>query len=403
MIFFTGLLLETSLETVRAHLDSWNETELLGLSAHGSQNGLLGRSVGNGLITAHDIAGQSTHINLYAILDLSANDGDSPFDNEICAAWNRLGEFFVQKAWLKNFEKIKCFQKTLGFIQNIAHYSSITLAGKEEAKSYVLKARSELAHHPSELEQQVDYWFSKWARYHDKERWADKLAYEGLAQREHQTVFPIPSNDFFKTVKQGAIKDIVSKKAWLLGLAKQSFTELAKQLATSYALNSTLSNQDLKTILNAFKYHIQSQKRMEFWRDDPNARRKYWKASPELHAKSLLITFLEARNCSVVDEIRVGAGRTDIFVDSPQGKKAIIELKMCGHNYSLQYARGGLEQILHYMENKNVSDGYLLVFDSRKGFSNGFQEAEFFEGVPITVICIDVRPYVKFKDMPEDE
>jgi hypothetical protein len=75
---------------------------------------------------------------------------------------------------------------------------------------------------------------------------------------------------------------------------------------------------------------------------------------------------------------------------------------MCGHGYSETYAQEGIEQLIHYVENRGTSTGYLIVFDSRvRDFSKGFRETEIINGLSILTRIADVRPYVKQRDIPK--
>ena len=144
---------------------------------------------------------------------------------------------------------------------------------------------------------------------------------------------------------------------------------------------------------------------MTFWQSGDVEGRK-WMPRPEEHAKNLLHTFLSGRfgdSIYTFEEITSGAGKVDLFVVSPNKEKVIVELKMCGHSYSTAYAQEGKEQLLHYMKNKGIQIGYLLVFDSRvRDFAQGFQENETINGISITTIVVDVRPYVKQKESPSN-
>ena len=143
---------------------------------------------------------------------------------------------------------------------------------------------------------------------------------------------------------------------------------------------------------------------MSFWRFNANSKHYEWVSYPERHAKQLLLTYLNGRFKDAIlafEEISAGAGRIDLFISSTLGEKLIIESKMCGHNYSEAYAREGLEQIVHYMDNKKAETGYLVVFDSRvKDFSKGFQPIEEFGRKTVLIKIADVRPYVKISDAP---
>jgi hypothetical protein len=153
----------------------------------------------------------------------------------------------------------------------------------------------------------------------------------------------------------------------------------------------------LEQCLLDFSSYVKSEMRMSFWRSESKGHK--WVPSPEQHAKNLLLTFLWARlgkSVLIFDEIRAGAGRVDIFVASPNDECAIVELKMCGNGYSLNYAQEGFTQIRHYMDNKEAKIGYLIIFDSRtRDFSKDIPENEITETSHIIAKAIDVRPSVK--------
>jgi hypothetical protein len=158
--------------------------------------------------------------------------------------------------------------------------------------------------------------------------------------------------------------------------------------------------------LKDFARFIESEMRMGFWRrNDKN--RWQWVSHPERYAQQLLRTFLNGRlenHIYVFEEVRSGAGFIDILIVSPSEESVIVELKMCGNGYSQSYAQDGMKQIIHYMENKNVENGCLMVFDSRpRNFTQGFQQVpEAYDRNLITTIITDVRPYVKPEDVVAD-
>lgn len=162
----------------------------------------------------------------------------------------------------------------------------------------------------------------------------------------------------------------------------------------------------LKTAFEDFAQYIAANMRMSFWNWDKVSAKYKWIPSPEQHAKNLLLTFLNGKfgaSLYTFDEIKAGAGKIDIFIALPEGEKVIVELKMCGHNYSLSYAAEGLEQLIHYMRNRDTDIGYLIIFDSRvRDFAQGFQANEPIDGFSISVSFLDLRPYVKLKDAPSD-
>ena len=152
----------------------------------------------------------------------------------------------------------------------------------------------------------------------------------------------------------------------------------------------------LKKSLEDFGLYVQSQVRMVFWKKD---KKKYkWISRPERQAQTLLQTFLNGKfdeDIYTFEEIKAGAGFVDLLIIESTGKKAVIELKMCGHRYSLAWARSGIKQTVHYMKNKGAETGYLIVFDSRiRDFSKGIQSIESFDDTSVETIIIDVRPIV---------
>jgi len=162
----------------------------------------------------------------------------------------------------------------------------------------------------------------------------------------------------------------------------------------------------LRRCFEDFADYIQSEMRMTFWQYDKAQRRYKWVSHPEQRAKDLLRTFLNGRfgdSIYTFEEIRAGAGVIDVFIISPRGEKVVVELKMCGHSYSQTWAESGIQQLTHYMENKDTENGYLIVFDSRvRDFSQGFQPIRAANAKPITTVVTDLRPYVKQEDVPGD-
>lgn len=78
-----------------------------------------------------------------------------------------------------------------------------------------------------------------------------------------------------------------------------------------------------------------------------------------------------------------------------EGLGGWASLKMCGLTYPSTYAAAGEDQIRHYMENRNVRLGYLVVMDARL---NDFSEPLIVDAAdgPDTIveIFVDVRPWV---------
>ena len=97
-----------------------------------------------------------------------------------------------------------------------------------------------------------------------------------------------------------------------------------------------------------------------------------------------------------MEEVYIGAGRIDIYLQFSNGFKTVIELKMCGHSYSEAYSLEGRQQLDHYLTNKKVHVGYLLIFDSRtRDFKKNIQPVYVIGQNIVYTIVVDVRPSVK--------
>jgi hypothetical protein len=160
--------------------------------------------------------------------------------------------------------------------------------------------------------------------------------------------------------------------------------------------NTTVSTnivrpETLSECIDNFVKYITSDVRMSFWRLEAGVHR--WVSRPEQHAKLQLFAFLRGSYKSsalILEEVKAGAGRIDLFIMLPSKEMAIIELKMCGSKYSLNYAQNGLEQVRHYMKNKEAQEGYLLIFDAR---IRDFGKSSIVERLEnIKIITVDVRP-----------
>jgi tetratricopeptide (TPR) repeat protein len=128
-----------------------------------------------------------------------------------------------------------------------------------------------------------------------------------------------------------------------------------------------ITYEALESALADFSKFIAADKRMAFWTSTVNNDHK-WVEQPESRGKDFLHIFLKARfhgHMDVFEEIGAGAGRIDLYLKFGNGLSAVIELKMCGKGYSSTYAASGKEQIVHYLENRDTSRGYLVVFDAR--------------------------------------
>jgi tetratricopeptide (TPR) repeat protein len=172
---------------------------------------------------------------------------------------------------------------------------------------------------------------------------------------------------------------------------------LSHPVAASAGTPASLN--ELRAALKEFATFASASKRMDFWEKPEGAKKHVWRQRPEKHGQTLLHTYLKAsfkERINIFEEISVGAGRLDLLVHFVGGLSAIVELKMCGNRYSTEYARSGEDQIEHYMNNRKVHIGFLIVFDARMR-DNGvplIARATNRENT-IEETAIDVRPTVK--------
>ncbi len=156
---------------------------------------------------------------------------------------------------------------------------------------------------------------------------------------------------------------------------------------------------DFESAIEDFKKNIEEKVRMSFWVSDKSSEDGHdYVKHPETLAKTNFISFFNSRfgeNVRIIDECTAGAGFIDIYLIFSTFT-IVVELKMCGHRYSSNYALGGKEQLKHYLNNSDSRLGYLLVFDSRIREVNKYLN-ETIDGKNYTIItkAIDIRPKVK--------
>jgi tetratricopeptide (TPR) repeat protein len=163
---------------------------------------------------------------------------------------------------------------------------------------------------------------------------------------------------------------------------------------------AAVTGEEFAAALDEFAKHIAADQRKAFWRHEENERK--WVSRPENVGRSLLHTFLKSKFCdriNVFRELDAGAGRLDVLVQLAGGLSIILELKMCGQPYSSTYAKEGEGQILHYMENRNIHLGYLIVFDARsRDFGNQLISPRTADSFIVREKFVDVRPEVIAKN-----
>lgn len=136
--------------------------------------------------------------------------------------------------------------------------------------------------------------------------------------------------------------------------------------------------------------------RMEFWVWSPDKKTHKWVKQPERRAKLQLRTWLAAKfgeRINIIAEIIAGAGRLDLLLQLAGGTQVIVEMKMCGKGYSSGYAAAGEQQIRHYMRNRGVHVGYVVVHDGRlRDYGKAILEPEPAASETVRELFVDVRP-----------
>ncbi|HEX3661766.1 MAG TPA: hypothetical protein VHU89_10060 [Acidobacteriaceae bacterium] len=213
-------------------------------------------------------------------------------------------------------------------------------------------------------------------------------------------------------VESGQFNDALSPLTDSMKLAEKSdLKELAREMreraldagatlpppAADPSQLKAITYKELETVLADFSKFIAADKRMSFW-DKEDGKHK-WVSHPERRGKDFLHIYLKGKfgdRIEVFDELAAGAGRIDLYVRFGSGLAAVIELKMCGKGYSSTYAASGEEQICHYLENRDTSRGYLVVFDARTNdFGRPLLKSKVSGTFTLGEFFIDVRPTIK--------
>lgn len=130
-----------------------------------------------------------------------------------------------------------------------------------------------------------------------------------------------------------------------------------------------VSRADIEKAMDAFALHVNGEARLTFWQAGKKGGDDHiWCNKPEQNGQTLLHTYLRGRfgdDISIFQEVGAGAGRIDILLQVTGDLKVVIELKLCGHNYTSHYAATGSDQLDHYMRSSGIYLGYLVVFDAR--------------------------------------
>jgi tetratricopeptide (TPR) repeat protein len=142
---------------------------------------------------------------------------------------------------------------------------------------------------------------------------------------------------------------------------------------------------------------ISQRSRMHLWKYDKKSKKYKWINHPEEEVKNLFMQGISqkyfANDFDIIEEVRVGPGKIDLYIIIGNILKTIIELKICGGGYSSTYAISGEQQLSNYLDDKKISFGILIVFDGRiRDFSKGFTPQKMVNGKLIYTITVDMRP-----------
>jgi hypothetical protein len=185
----------------------------------------------------------------------------------------------------------------------------------------------------------------------------------------------------------------------ILDLAKSGITPDSSFLNNISKPQYQITLEEFETCLNDFILYTQQEIRMQFWEYCSKEKKYKWTSKPENVAKRLFQTYLKAKfgeNIGIFDETPAGAGRIDLYIKFAGNLKIIVELKICGEGYTSGYALEGIEQLDHYLNNRNTHIGYLLVFDARKrDFGKDLNGVLIRETYTIFTKAIDLRYSVK--------
>ena len=182
--------------------------------------------------------------------------------------------------------------------------------------------------------------------------------------------------------------------------------ECSEHISYSTSITELVSSEKKRInkddFLNAAKEvtdAISQKSRMHLWKYEKKTKSYKWVSKPEEEVKNLFIQgIIQKYNSNyfeIIDEVKTGAGRIDLYVIIGSYLKIIIELKICGCGYSSNYANSGQKQLVGYLESKNLFYGVLIVFDGRiRDFSKGFKQVISIDNRTINTIVVDMRPKV---------
>ena len=191
----------------------------------------------------------------------------------------------------------------------------------------------------------------------------------------------------------GANENLKARAEQLIQQAIQGGGKL--DLTKTVAQHDVVTHAEFEAKLAEMGHFFAAEKRMSLWRSVGKGKHE-WVEHPEARAQDTVAAFLSggfAKRIEVLEAVAAGAGFVDLYVIGEGRFRAIVELKMLGEGYSSTYAFAGENQITHYMDQKKVAIGYLVIFDARKrDFGKRPEEATVPTNKTIRVLLVDVRP-----------
>lgn len=121
--------------------------------------------------------------------------------------------------------------------------------------------------------------------------------------------------------------------------------------------------------LGEYISYVESNLRKDYAKFNKEKQDYDWVSKPEEKCKKDLKLFLDTKlkgQIKAIEEVSTGAGYIDLYITFKNDLEIIIELKMCGGGYTSTYTQKGINELKHYLHNKQSKIGYLIVYDSRK-------------------------------------
>lgn len=161
--------------------------------------------------------------------------------------------------------------------------------------------------------------------------------------------------------------------------------------------NIVVTLNNFEKALDEYVKYVEANLRKDYSKYSKEEKKYKWIQEPEKKCKKDLKMFLDVTfkdKIEVIEEVSIGAGFIDLYIKFSGGLEIVIELKMSGQGYTTGYAKSGIEQVKHYLKNKQTKLGYLIVYDARIE-KNGTE-------IPSNIFNTDCTIFTRFVDMRMD-